>query len=118
MAAKHRDKAFIENRAGATIAPSLQRCMLRHERRIGLKPAESVLASAATSTLIPPVRHRMLPRSRHDLDRRLDEAAPRFDDHDFVHEVTRQGLLARLEPMTISARHVLDLGRRRKQQCL
>ena len=52
----------------------------------------------------------MLIRSRHDLDRRLDDAAPRFDEHAFVHAVTREGLLARLEPMTIRARHVLDLG--------
>ena len=52
----------------------------------------------------------MLPRSRHDLDRRLDAAAPRFAEHAFVHTVTREGLLLRLEPMTLHARHVLDLG--------
>ncbi len=52
----------------------------------------------------------MLTRSRHHLDRRLDAAAPRFNEHAFVHAVTREGLLARLAPMTIRARHVLDLG--------
>lgn len=52
----------------------------------------------------------MLPRSRPDLDRRLDAAAPHFDEHAFVHAVTREGLLTRLEPMTLSAGHVLDLG--------
>ncbi len=52
----------------------------------------------------------MLPRSPHDLDRRLDAAAPRFDEHAFVHAVTREGLFTRLLPMTIRARHVLDLG--------
>lgn len=52
----------------------------------------------------------MLLRSPADLDRRLDAAAPRFDEHAFVHAATREGLFARLEPMTIRARHVLDLG--------
>ncbi len=52
----------------------------------------------------------MLPRSPQHLDRHLDAAAARFDEHAFVHGVTRDGLFARIEPMTIRARHVLDLG--------
>jgi malonyl-CoA O-methyltransferase len=45
-----------------------------------------------------------------DVRRRFDRAAYRFDDVDFVHAATRKGLLARLEPMTIEASKVLDLG--------
>ena len=45
-----------------------------------------------------------------DVRRRFDQAAATFDDYDFVHTVTRDGLLARLEPMTVNARTVLDLG--------
>ena len=42
--------------------------------------------------------------------RRFDRAASGFDDFDFVHAVTRDGLLARLEPMVIDAATVLDLA--------
>ncbi|MDJ0938127.1 MAG: methyltransferase domain-containing protein [Woeseiaceae bacterium] len=42
--------------------------------------------------------------------RRFDRAAARFDDAAFVHAVTRDGLFARLEPMTREARLVVDLG--------
>lgn len=42
--------------------------------------------------------------------RRLDAAAPRFDEHAFVHAVTRQGLVDRMAPMTLAPRQVLDLG--------
>ncbi len=42
--------------------------------------------------------------------RRLDRAASRFDAADFVHAATRDGLLARLEPIVIDAGTVVDLG--------
>jgi len=47
--------------------------------------------------------------SKH-VRRRFDRAAARFDSVDFVQSATRDGLLARLEPMIIEARTVLDLG--------
>jgi len=42
--------------------------------------------------------------------RRFDRAASQFDDADFVHATTRQGLLARLEPLLTEAKMVVDLG--------
>jgi malonyl-CoA O-methyltransferase len=45
-----------------------------------------------------------------DIQRRFDRAAASFDDADFVHAVTREGLLARLEPLILEARSILDLG--------
>ena len=45
-----------------------------------------------------------------DVRRRFDRAAATFDSSDFVHEVTRDGLLSRIEPMTVDARTVVDLG--------
>ena len=45
-----------------------------------------------------------------DIQRRFDRAAASFDDADFVHAVTRDGLLARLEPLILEARSILDLG--------
>ncbi len=45
-----------------------------------------------------------------NLQRRFDRAADTFDSADFVHAETRQGLLARLEPMTIEADTIVDLG--------
>lgn len=42
--------------------------------------------------------------------RRFDRAAATFDSADFVHAATRDGLLARLEPMTVEASTILDLG--------
>ena len=45
-----------------------------------------------------------------DVRRRFDRAAATFDSADFVHEVTREGLLARIEPMAVEARTVVDLG--------
>ena len=48
-------------------------------------------------------------RSR-DVRQRLDDAASSFDAADFVHGVTRDGLLARLLPMTVEAAIVVDLG--------
>jgi len=46
----------------------------------------------------------------NDVRRRFDRAAHRFDAVDFVHAATRTGLLARLEPMTIEASIIVDLG--------
>ena len=48
--------------------------------------------------------------SFHDLQRRFDRAATGFDDVDFVHRTTSNGLIDRLEPMTIDAEKILDLG--------
>ena len=45
-----------------------------------------------------------------DARRTFDAAASTFDSADFVHAVTRDGLLARLEPMTVDAATILDLG--------
>lgn len=45
-----------------------------------------------------------------DIQRRFDRAAASFDDADFVHAVTRDGLLARLEPLILEAHRILDLG--------
>ena len=45
-----------------------------------------------------------------DVRRRFDRAAASFDSADFVHAVTRNGLLARLEPLVVEADLVLDLG--------
>ena len=45
-----------------------------------------------------------------DIQRRFDRAASSFDDADFVHAVTREGLLERLEPVVLEARSILDLG--------
>ena len=45
-----------------------------------------------------------------DVRRRFALAAANFDDFDFVHAVTRDGLFARLEPVTIDAAVVVDLG--------
>lgn len=45
-----------------------------------------------------------------DVQRRFNRAADTFDSADFVHAETRQGLLARLEPMTIEAGTIVDLG--------
>lgn len=42
--------------------------------------------------------------------RRFDRAAATFDSADFVHKVTRDGLLARIEPTAVEARTVIDLG--------
>jgi malonyl-CoA O-methyltransferase len=45
-----------------------------------------------------------------DVRRRFDQAAEEFEEFDFVHAVTRDGLLARLEPMVMEAKTVVDLG--------
>ncbi|MGI9222252.1 MAG: methyltransferase domain-containing protein [Woeseiaceae bacterium] len=51
-----------------------------------------------------------MPLRPSDVRRRFDLAAENFDDFDFVHTVTREGLFARLEPMTVAAKVVVDLG--------
>jgi malonyl-CoA O-methyltransferase len=45
-----------------------------------------------------------------EVQRQFDGAAGTFDSADFVLATTRDGLLARLEPITIDARYVIDLG--------
>ena len=45
-----------------------------------------------------------------DVRRRFDRAADHFADADFVHRVTRDGLLSRIEPMSVDAGVVVDLG--------
>lgn len=45
-----------------------------------------------------------------DVRRRFDRAATSFDSADFVHAVTRDGLFARLEPLVVEAKNILDLG--------
>ena len=47
---------------------------------------------------------------QRDIRRRFDRAAADFDNADFVHAVTRDGLTARLEPMVLKPAAVLDLG--------
>lgn len=42
--------------------------------------------------------------------RRFDRAAATFDTADFVHAVTRDGLMSRLQPLVVDASRVLDLG--------
>jgi malonyl-CoA O-methyltransferase len=45
-----------------------------------------------------------------DVQRRFDRAAATFDQFDFVHTVTRNGLFDRLEPMLVEAGTIVDLG--------
>lgn len=47
--------------------------------------------------------------TRH-VRRRFDRAAASFDDADFVHAVTREGLLSRLQPLVVEANTIIDLG--------
>jgi malonyl-CoA O-methyltransferase len=42
--------------------------------------------------------------------RRFERAAASFDEADFVHTATRDGLLSRLAPLLVDARTVVDLG--------
>ena len=48
--------------------------------------------------------------NRKHIRRRFERAAATFDESDFVHAVTRDGLLARLEPLLVDAETVIDLG--------
>ncbi len=52
----------------------------------------------------------MMPLRSRDIRRRFDRAAANFDDFDFVHAVTRDGLFTRLEPMLVDASTIVDLG--------
>jgi malonyl-CoA O-methyltransferase len=45
-----------------------------------------------------------------DVRQRFDRAAAGFNSVDFVHSTMRDGLLARLAPMVVDARRVIDLG--------
>lgn len=45
-----------------------------------------------------------------DVRRRFDRAAAAFDAADFVHAVTRDGLLERMRPLAIEPASILDLG--------
>lgn len=47
--------------------------------------------------------------TRH-IRRRFERVASTFDDADFVHAATRDGLLQRIEPLLIDAQTVIDLG--------
>ena len=51
-----------------------------------------------------------MPLRSTDVRRRFERAAKTFDDFDFVHAATRDGLFSRLEPMTVKAKRVVDLG--------
>ncbi len=51
-----------------------------------------------------------LPLRDVDVRRRFDRAAVTFDDADFVHQVTREGLFARINPVAIDVKQVVDLG--------
>jgi malonyl-CoA O-methyltransferase len=51
-----------------------------------------------------------MPLRARDIRRRFDRAAIHFDEFDFVHAVTRDGLFARLQPMVIEAHTIVDLG--------
>jgi malonyl-CoA O-methyltransferase len=48
--------------------------------------------------------------NEHHIRRRFEKAAARFDEADFVHAETRQGLLQRIEPLLVDAATVVDLG--------
>ena len=52
----------------------------------------------------------MLKLNRQHIRRRFELAAATFDESDFVHTVTRDGLLARLDPLLLDANTVIDLG--------
>lgn len=51
-----------------------------------------------------------LPLRNIDVRRRFDRVATTFDDADFVHQVTREGLFARINPVAIDVKQVVDLG--------
>ena len=51
-----------------------------------------------------------MPVRAQDVLRRFNQAAGSFDEFDFVHTVTRDGLFARLEPMLVEAKTIVDLG--------
>lgn len=48
--------------------------------------------------------------NEYHIRRRFERAAAGFDEADFVHAETRQGLLRRVEPLLVDAKTVIDLG--------
>lgn len=46
----------------------------------------------------------------HHIRRRFERVAATFDDADFAHAATRNGLLQRIEPLLVDAKTVVDLG--------
>ena len=48
--------------------------------------------------------------NQNHVRRRFERAAKSFDDADFVHAVTREGLLARIAPLLVDAKIVVDLA--------
>lgn len=46
----------------------------------------------------------------NDVRRQFEGAAKRFDGADFLHTVTRNGLLTRIEPLSVEANVIIDLG--------
>ena len=48
--------------------------------------------------------------TQRDIQRQFDRAASHFEQADFVHAVTRDGLVSRLEPLLIDGYTILDLG--------
>jgi len=48
--------------------------------------------------------------NRKHIRRQFERAANSFDEFDFVHAATRDGLLTRLEPLLVDAATVVDLG--------
>jgi len=50
------------------------------------------------------------PLNVKDVQQRFDRAAADFDHSDFVHSVARDGMFARLKPMVVETRTVVDLG--------
>lgn len=66
---------------------------------------ESVLPFAA---MTHPADQHLL--NQRDVRRRFERVAKGFDAADFVHSLTRDGLLQRIEPLTVDADIVIDLG--------
>lgn len=48
--------------------------------------------------------------NRRHIQRRFERVATRFDDGDFVHALTREQLLLRIQPLIVDAATVVDLG--------
>lgn len=48
--------------------------------------------------------------NRQDVQRRFERAARHFDDADFLHRATAEGMLERMLPMRLQATRIIDLG--------
>ena len=79
---------------------------MTNQRRLWKKCAQSVLTFPDNPAMDSPNHNLRV----DDVRRRFDRAAATFESADFVHKVTREGLLARIEPMAVEARTVVDLG--------